>query len=205
MRDQPYPDRDSKERAHEGTQIEIQPLAARPVSSGFGDVHNSPMAPSCPPTRRQLISGAAIALGSLAVPAAAEANSSPNTFHQEIEFEASPSRIYEILLDDKQFSSFSGAPAEIQPGLGGAFKLFGGPTLKGVIGRNLELIPDQRIIQAWRANVWLAGVYSVVRFELTRERTGTRIVFDQAGLGAVPQAVAWNHMYWDPLRKFLGA
>src|SRR5438309_1234443 len=35
--------------------------------------------------------------------------------HQEIDFKASPQRIYEALLDAKQFAAFSGRPAEINP------------------------------------------------------------------------------------------
>ncbi len=32
------------------------------------------------------------------------------TIHQEIDFAVSPQRIYDALLDSKQFSEFSGAP-----------------------------------------------------------------------------------------------
>jgi activator of HSP90 ATPase len=40
-------------------------------------------------------------------------------------FEASPQRIYEALLDSKQFAAFSGMPAEIDAKAGGAFSMFG--------------------------------------------------------------------------------
>ena len=33
-------------------------------------------------------------------------------------------------------------------------------------GRNVEIIPNQRIVQAWRPSHWDPGVYSIVRFEL---------------------------------------
>ena len=48
------------------------------------------------------------------------------TIHQEVDFNASPERVYEALLDAKQFSAFSGRPAEINREVGGAFSLFGG-------------------------------------------------------------------------------
>src|SRR5438874_3018703 len=35
------------------------------------------------------------------------------TIHQEIDFNASPQQLYEALLDAKQFTEFSGRPAEI--------------------------------------------------------------------------------------------
>jgi len=44
-----------------------------------------------------------------------------NPIHQEIEFKTNPQRVYDALLDAKQFSAFSGAPAEIDRQAGGAF------------------------------------------------------------------------------------
>jgi hypothetical protein len=36
------------------------------------------------------------------------------TIHQEIDFNASPQRLYEALLDANQFTAFSGRPAEMK-------------------------------------------------------------------------------------------
>jgi activator of HSP90 ATPase len=51
-----------------------------------------------------------------------------------------------------------------QPGKGGgaqgAYSLFG----DWLEGRQVELVPDQRISQAWRFTDWEPGVYSMVRF-----------------------------------------
>jgi len=137
--------------------------------------------------------------------AAANAQSAKTgtTIHQEIDFNAPPARIYEILLDAKQFSAFSKDTAEIRPEAGGAFRLFGGR----IEGRNVELVPNQRIVQAWRPAAWPAGVYSSVRFELVAHGSGTRINFDHTGF---PEA-NWEHLnegwprnYWEPLRSYLG-
>ena len=48
-----------------------------------------------------------------------------NAIQQEIVFKASPKRVYDALLDSKQFSEFTGAPAEINREPGGAFSCFG--------------------------------------------------------------------------------
>jgi activator of HSP90 ATPase len=158
--------------------------------------------------RRHLIGGmSAIALGSFAtslVPANAEPNGETSV-HQDIAFKAAPSRVYDALTDEKQFSAFSGGSAVISKEIGGEFKLFGGlQGIKGVTGRNVELVPHERIVQAWRANHWPVGVYSIVRFKLAAEGPGTRISFDQAGFAPVPPTTAWAIMYWEPLRKYLG-
>ena len=126
-----------------------------------------------------------------------------NPIHQEVVFQSNPQRIYEALMDAKQHSAFSGgAPAEISRDVGGAWSAFGGH----IFGRNLELVPNRRIVQGWRSRDWPEGVYSVVRFELKPEGSGTRVILDQAGFpegGAAHLSDGWNNMYWEPLRKYL--
>jgi activator of HSP90 ATPase len=126
----------------------------------------------------------------------------PDTsIHQELDFKASPERIYDALLDEEQFSAFNGTPAQIQRQAGGAFKLIGG----WVTGRNVELIPNQRIVQAWRLETWAPGVYSIVRLELIAKGSGTRIVLNHTGFPPEDREGpnGWPSMYWDPLRKYL--
>jgi activator of HSP90 ATPase len=124
------------------------------------------------------------------------------TIHQEVNFNASLQRVYEALLDAKQFGAFSGRPAEINREAGGAFSLFGGH----IIGRNLELIPNQRIVQAWRVVTWPEGAYSIARFELKPQGAGTLLVFDHIGF---PEglhdhlAEGWEQNYWSLLKKYL--
>src|SRR5438876_2823937 len=96
------------------------------------------------------------------------------TIHQEIDFSASPQQLYEALLGAKQFTEFSGRPAEINREVGGAFSLFKGH----IVGRNVELVPNQRIVQAWRVVTWPEGTYSIARFEMTPQGSGTRLVFE---------------------------
>jgi len=124
--------------------------------------------------------------------------------HQEHRMRASPQRVYEALLDERLFAEFSGAPAEIQREPGGSFSLIGGR----VTGRNVELITNQRIVQAWRVVPWEPGIYSIVRFELTPTATGTRIVLDHSGFP--PEDVTarnrgWRRVYFEPLQKYLEA
>src|SRR6266576_4226770 len=73
---------------------------------------------------------------------ATDDHSSSISIHQEIEFTVIPQRLYEALLDSKQFSGFSGRKAQIQRESGGEFSLFDGH----IVGRNIELVPNQRIV-----------------------------------------------------------
>jgi activator of HSP90 ATPase len=162
-----------------------------------------------PLTRRKAITGF-LALGGLIIAAKASgqtpatpANSKRTSLHQEIDLHASPQRIYEILLSSKDFTAFSGAPAEIDPKAGGKFSLFGAR----VFGRNIELVPNQRIVQAWKAvGDWPDGVYTLVKFELKPQGSGTTVILDHTGFmeGDFDHLSAgWYSHYWEPLKKFL--
>jgi len=123
------------------------------------------------------------------------------TIHQEIDFAVSPKRVYEALLDAKQFTAFSGRTAEIDREVGGTFSLFKGH----IIGRNLELVPNQRIVQAWRVVTWPEGAYSIARFELKPGGSGTHVVFDHVGFPEglhdhLAQGLEDN--YWSLLKKY---
>ncbi len=122
--------------------------------------------------------------------------------HQEVDFKAGPKTLYEALLDSKQFSAFSGRPAQISRKVGSAFSLFGGH----IVGRNVELVPNQRIVQAWRVVTWPEGVYSIVRFELKGQGSGTHLVLDHTGFPEGLRdhlAAGWEANYWALLRKYL--
>ena len=133
--------------------------------------------------------------------------SMPNAIRQQIEFKASPQRLYEALLDAKAFSAFTGAPAEIDRQAGGAFSCFGGM----IAGRNIELVPNKRIVQDWRVKIWPEGLYSIVEFDLEPDGTGTRLVLTHDGFpddmrahfnGEMPDG-GWHRQYWEPLPKYL--
>jgi activator of HSP90 ATPase len=171
------------------------------------------------PARRQWIAGVAVALGGLAsglrVLGKAQENqqkiSEPQSMgveglltylHQEVDIKASRQRIYDALLDSKQFAAFTGFPAEINREPGGAFSVFGGL----IVGRNIELVPRERIVQVWRPANWETGVYSLVKFELKEWASQTKLILDHTGFpeGSFRHLDSgWYLRYWEPLRKFL--
>ncbi len=123
--------------------------------------------------------------------------------HQEVRFKASPEKIYAALTNGKEFGQFTGAPAEVTAVEGQAISLFGGQ----ITGRNIELVPDNRLVQAWRVGVWPSGVYSIVRITLEKEGDETKLTLDHTGFpdGAAEHLEpGWHKMYWQPLRNYLG-
>jgi activator of HSP90 ATPase len=186
-------------------------------------------APAGTTTRRQMIAGAAMAIGGLAAgsevwgktqeqtvkdaPSTA-ANAAHTSIHMEADYKVGSPRIYEALLDSKQFAAFSGLPAEIDRKEGGAFSMFGGQ----IVGRNVELIANQRIVQAWRPTHWDAGIYSIVRFEMKPKGgsfnaghtligvDGTLLALDHTGFPEAEYdslASGWHMHYLDALKKYL--
>lgn len=125
-----------------------------------------------------------------------------DAIHQEVIFKTSPDRVYEALMDADQHGSFTNARAEISREPGGSFTCHDGQ----IVGRNIELVPNQRIVQAWRVANWEDGRYSVVRFELMPEGDATRLILDHAGVDddkAEMVAAGWKVRYWEPMQSYL--
>jgi uncharacterized protein YndB with AHSA1/START domain len=175
------------------------------------------------PTRRQAIISAAVAFGGLALGSrnawalsGEEISHTCAAIHQEVVFKASRKRVYEALTETKQFDKVvhlseamkggmppGAPPTDISREAGGTFTLFGGY----VSGRHIELVPNERIVQAWRPQSWKPGIYSIVKFELADEGTGTKLVLDHTGFPdgtAEHLAGGWKVNYWEPLEKYLG-
>ena len=166
-------------------------------------------------SRRMALQGSLIGLGSLLASrnAAAQpcdfATQEPNpipvklrtALREEIVIHARPRQVYNALLNSKLFAEFSGEPAVISTKAGGAISMFGGK----VTGRNIEVLPDQRIVQAWRPGSWKPGVYSIVKFELKPDSDQTTVILDHTGF---PEgdfeslSDGWMSHYWKPLQKY---
>ena len=124
------------------------------------------------------------------------------TIKQTATFKVPPHEVYEALMDSAKHAKFTGGKARISREVGGKFNAFDGYSE----GSNLELGPDKKIVQTWRASDWPAGQYSTVTFELKAIEKGTRLTFTQVG---VPKeqfedvAQGWKDFYWTPMKQML--
>jgi activator of HSP90 ATPase len=174
------------------------------------------------PTRRDVIAGLPLVLGAAVLAAvdthaeaAEEIARNMESIHQEVQFKASPERLYAALTDAVAFQKvvlLSGAvkqgmvkapqPAQISAVPGGDFAIFGGY----ITGRQIELVSNVRIVQAWRTGTWEPGIYSIAKFALAPRGTGTLLTFDHTGFPkgeADHLAQGWKSNYWEPLDKVL--
>jgi len=142
-------------------------------------------------TRRQWMAGAiAVAGAGSKARAGDDVSRTAESIHQEPVFRANPKRVYDVLTDAKQFSQVMQLSGAVRSGMalgdsrteigtqaGGPFTIYGGH----IVGRQIELTPGRRIVQAWRVANWEPGVYSIAKFELMENGSGTKIVFDHTG------------------------
>jgi activator of HSP90 ATPase len=121
---------------------------------------------------------------------------------QTVAFKASPHEVYESLMDSRQHAKFTGAKASISRKVGGKFTAYDG-YIEGV---NLDLVPDEKIVQSWRGSDWPEGHYSRATFSLQQVEGGTRLTFIQT---EVPEdqydsiSQGWHDYYWKPMKKML--
>ena len=122
---------------------------------------------------------------------------------QSVTFKTTPHEVYEAIMDSKKHAEFTGSQVKIRREVGGKFSIYGGD----IEGTNLELVPDQKIVQSWRYSDWPEGHYSKVTFSLEKVAGGTRLTFTQTG---VPEeryediAQGWRDYYWGPMKEMLG-
>ena len=122
------------------------------------------------------------------------------TLRQTVTFDASPTDVYNMLMDSKKHQSLSGEPARISTKVGGKFTAW----RSHLSGINLVLKPGERIVQAWRATGWPLDHYSIAIFDIKRGRAGTELEFTQIGIP--PDRYSghyrgWIETYWTPMKE----
>lgn len=118
-------------------------------------------------------------------------------------FAAPPDTLFDMYLDARSHSAFTGAAAVIEPRAGTAFSAFDG-MLSGTL---LHIEPKRLIVQAWRSKNWPAGaIDSVLVLSFWPQPDGARIELvhvnvpdeDFAGVSQ-----GWEKYYWTPWRAYL--
>ena len=124
------------------------------------------------------------------------------TIKQSVYFNASPHDVFELLVDSKEHAAFTGAEATVSRKTGGRFTAYDG----WIDGKNLDIVTDKRIVQAWRGKDWQPGYFSRVEFKLTKKGKGCQLIFVHRG---VPDSKyrdinqGWKHNYWEKMKEYL--
>ncbi len=118
-------------------------------------------------------------------------------------FPGTPHQVYELWMDSKRHAAFTNGEARISRKIGGSFSTFDG----WASGKNIELIPDKKIVQTWRGDDWPDDHVSAITIRLLPAKGGkTKLLFVQTDVPAgVAKDVAkgWRDFYWGPMKELL--
>jgi activator of HSP90 ATPase len=123
---------------------------------------------------------------------------------QTATFNASPEKIYNLIMDEKKHAAFTGSKATVSTKPDGKFTVFDGYCH----GYNIELAEGRKIVQAWHfaEDGWPDDHFSICCFELEKSGNKTKLRFLQTG---VPEhkvdslKEGWKEFYWDAIKKYL--
>ncbi len=120
-----------------------------------------------------------------------------------VRFAATPAKLFEMYLDSKKHSESTGGKARISRKVGGKFTAWSGQLR----GYNLLIVPNQLIVQAWRATHWKASeADSILILKFSKAAAGGQVDIVHVN---VPEhdhngvSKGWPKYYWQPWKKYL--
>src|SRR6202795_4619428 len=119
------------------------------------------------------------------------------TISQRVRFSTSAETLFEMYMDSKKHAASTGAPAKLSRKVGGAWSAYGG----SIGGKNLLIVPDQQIVQAWRARFWKKRELSVLIMTFEKAAGGTIVEVVHVGVPQHDQKGVrngWPKYYWKP-------
>lgn len=118
---------------------------------------------------------------------------------------ASPEEIYEAWLDSAGHSAMTGSPATASKRIGAAHSAWEGY----ITGKNIELIPRERIVQSWRTIHFAENdPDSTILVTLTPLKSGSRLTLRHTG---VPDGQTsyeehgWREFYFEPMQAYFAS
>ncbi|MCX6169571.1 MAG: SRPBCC domain-containing protein [Ignavibacteriales bacterium] len=126
----------------------------------------------------------------------------PEQIKISVIFPVTPKRIYDAWLNGKKHSAMTGASATSSNKIGGKFTAWD----KYISGKNLELVPNKRILQAWRSTEFSKDhldSYLLIKLEEVKNGTKVSIVHTEIpdGTGAAYKK-GWKDFYFAPMKKY---
>jgi activator of HSP90 ATPase len=123
---------------------------------------------------------------------------------QAVTFEAPPKKVYELIMDEKMHSEFSGNKVVMSKDINGKFNLFDGYCT----GFNIELKEGKKIVQGWhfKEKGWPDDHFSICTFEFAKAPKGTKLTFTQSHIPAHKAESlkeGWKEFYWNPMKAYI--
>jgi activator of HSP90 ATPase len=117
-------------------------------------------------------------------------------------FPVKSKKIYDAWLNGKEHTAMTGSSATASNKIGGKFTAWD----KYICGKNLELVPNKRILQAWRSTEFSKDQldsYLLVKFEEAKNGTKVSIIHSEIpdGTGSSFKK-GWKDFYFAPMKKY---
>lgn len=129
----------------------------------------------------------------------------PYTYRLTRIIPASPLDVYEAWLDSEAHSQMTGAEARISDKVGADFSTWD----DSIRGRNLELVPGARIVQAWRTSKFTGeNEDSIVTIILEEADDGTLLTLVHSNVPDEQKNYAeggWESNYFAPMRAYFAS
>lgn len=117
-------------------------------------------------------------------------------------FAVPPARIYDAWMDSDGHAAMTGAPARIDPRVGGQYEAWDGY----ITGRTLALEPERRIVQTWRTSEFAdSDPDSQIEVLLEPVDDGARLTLRHTN---VPDGQTqyeqggWQESYFEPMEEY---
>jgi activator of HSP90 ATPase len=117
-------------------------------------------------------------------------------------FRAKASEIYEAWLNSEGHSEMTGSTAQVDGRAGGKFTAWDGY----IFGSTLELIPSERIVQAWRTSEFPDDAPdSIVEILLEEIPGGTKLTLSHSNMPedqVDSYRQGWDDYYFKPMKSY---
>ena len=125
----------------------------------------------------------------------------PVEFEVSTTFNALPEKIYHAWLDSTQHGEMTGGGANTSTEIGGEFTAWDGY----ITGRNVELIPGERIVQTWRTSEFeTSDPDSNLEVIFESLEGGTKLTLRHTKLPAhgMQYKQGWVENYFEPMKQY---
>jgi len=130
-------------------------------------------------------------------------NDMPSTIQQTIEFNATPTQLFEALTDQDKLCVFSESDCIMELTTGSDFMLLSGE----ILGTNLEIVPDKLIKQKWRFKDWPDDHFSILTLTLEENNGGTKLNLTQIDVptNQLSKTLSlWEDRFWKKIKTIFG-
>lgn len=122
--------------------------------------------------------------------------------------QAPAAEVFDLLLDSRGHSLFTGMNAEVSREIGAEFRI--GNEQATITGQNQLLELNRRIEQSWRITVdgWPSDHWSRLTLSFAERDGGTELSMRHELVPAIcvtPMINGWDRFYWQPLQRYCEA